>query len=61
MKKASVMLFILLGVISTSAQKPTGAGAHTPIIHSHEDMFPMNSVKKSKRGKKHSPRRLATR
>jgi hypothetical protein len=58
MKKPIVMLFILMGVISVHAQgRPTGAGTHTPIIHSNESTLPANSTKKTKKAKNHSNRR----
>jgi len=60
MKKASVTLFILMGAVSSHAQRLTGAGTHTPILRSHEDLLATNSVQKVKKAKRHSNRRIAS-
>jgi hypothetical protein len=61
MKKASLVLFILMAAISCYAQGPTGAGTHTPIIGAHKHKFHAKSPKMAKISKKHSDRRMASR
>jgi hypothetical protein len=61
MKNAIVMLFILMGAVSSHAQGPTGAGTHTPILRSRNFPSATYSVAKVKKTKKHSDRRMARR
>ena len=60
MKTASLVLFILMGAVSSYAQGPTGAGTHTPIIGAKKHSFP-KGPKMAKISKKHSDRRMASR
>jgi len=61
MKKATLVLFILLGAVSSFAQGPTGAGTHTPIIGAHKHSHVAKAPKMAKLSKKHSDRRMARR
>jgi hypothetical protein len=61
MKKASVVLFILMGAVSNHAQGPTGAGTHTPILRSRNYPSATYRVAKVKKAKKHSNRQIARR
>ena len=59
MKKAIVVLFILMGAVSSYAQGPTGAGTHTPIIGARKHSSAKKSPKMAKLAKKHSDLRMA--
>jgi hypothetical protein len=61
MKKASLVLFILMGAVSSYAQGPTGVGTHTPIIGARKHSSATKSLKMAKLTKKHSDRRVASR
>jgi len=61
MKKATLVLFILMGAISSYAQGPTGVGTHTPIIGQKHHSSATKKPKMAKLTKRHSDRRVASR
>jgi hypothetical protein len=61
MNKATLVLFILMGAVSSYAQGPTGAGTHTPIIGAKKHSSTTRSPKMAKMSKKHSDLRVASR